>query len=47
MNEMTIKNRYPLPLIQEMLAHLQMARWYTKLDLRDEYYHLRMAEGEE
>ena len=44
---MTIKNRYPLPLIQEILARLQKARWYTKLDLRDGYYHLRIAEGEE
>ena len=47
MNEMTIKNRYPLPLIQETLARLQKARWYTQLELRDGYYHLRIAEGEE
>ena len=44
---MTIKNRYPLPLIQEMLARLQKVRWYTKLDLRDGYYHLHIAEGGE
>ena len=31
LNEMTIKNRYPLPLIQETLARLQKAKWYTKL----------------
>ena len=47
LNEMTIKNRYPLPLIQETLARLQKARWYTKLDLRDGYYHLCIAKGEE
>ena len=47
LNEMTIKNQYPLPLIQEMLARLQKARWYTKFDLRDGYYHLYIAEGEE
>jgi len=47
LNEMTVKNRYPLPLIQETLARLQKARWYTKLDLRDGYYHLRIAKGEE
>ena len=47
LNEMTIKNRYPVQLIQETLARLQKARWYTKLDLRDGYYHLRIAEGEE
>ena len=33
LNEITIKNRYPLPLIQETVAHLQKAQWYTKLDL--------------
>ena len=45
LNEMTIKNRYPLPLIQETLARLQKAKWYTKLDLREGYYHLRIAKG--
>ena len=47
LNEMTIKNWYPLPLIPETLACLQKVRWYTKLDLRNGYYHLRFAEGEE
>ena len=47
LNEMTIKNRYLLPLIQKMLARLQKARWYTKLDLGDGYYHLRITVGEE
>ena len=49
MYEMTIKNLYPLPLIQKTLARLPVkkARWYTKLDLRDGYYHLRIVEGEE
>ena len=46
-NQRTIKNRYPLALIQETLARLQNARWYTKLDLSDGYYYLRMTEGEE
>ena len=44
---MTIKNRCPLPLIQETLTRLQNARWYTKQDLRDGYYHPRISEGEE
>ena len=47
LNEMTIQDRYPLSLIQETLACMQKARWYTKLDLRNGYYHLRIAEGEE
>ena len=46
LNEMTIKNRYPLTLIQETLARLHKARWHTKLDLRDGYYHLCITEGE-
>ena len=46
LNERTIKNRYHLPLIQETLARLQNAKWYTKLDLRNGYYHLRITEGE-
>jgi len=47
LNEITIKNQYPLPLIQETLARLQKAKWYTKLDMRGAYNLLRMAEGEE
>ena len=47
LNEMTIKNRFPFPLIQETLARLQNARWYTKLELRDGYYYLRISEGKE
>ena len=47
LNEITVKNRYPLPLIQETLMRLQKAKWYTKLDLRGAYNLLRIAEGEE
>jgi hypothetical protein len=34
LNNMTIKNRYPLPLIQEMINKLQHARYFTTLDVR-------------
>ncbi|KAH0611235.1 uncharacterized protein H6S33_011662 [Morchella sextelata] len=47
LNELTVKNRYPLPLIRETLDHLSKAKWYTKLDLRQGYNQIRMAEGEE
>jgi len=33
LNALTIKNRYPLPLIQETLAQLSKAKFYTKLDV--------------
>ena len=47
LNDITIKNRYLLPLIQETLSHLKGAKWFTKLDMRGAYNLLRMAEGEE
>ena len=47
LNEITIKDRYPLPLIRETLAQLSKARYFTKLDIKDTYYLVRMAEGEE
>jgi hypothetical protein len=47
LNEITIKNRYPLPLIRETLNRLAKAKWYTKLDLRWGYIQIRMAKGKE
>jgi len=46
-NRITIKNRYPLPLIGEMLDRLQGAKIYTKMDIRDAYYRIQIREGEE
>src|SRR5690606_4894087 len=47
LNEGTIKNRYPLPLIQETLMRLQKAKYYTKIDAKGAYNLLRIAKGEE
>ena len=47
MNEGTIKNRYPLPLVKETLMRLAQARIFTKLDVRGAYNLIRMKEGEE
>jgi len=46
-NEGTIKNRYPLPLIRKTLMRISKARFFTKLDVRGVYNLIRMAEGEE
>ena len=47
LNKITIKNRYPLPLVSEMLDRLSRAKIFTKLDLRDAYHRLRIKEGDE
>jgi hypothetical protein len=47
LNDITIKNRYPLPNIQELRDRLSRAKFFTALDLRDGYHLIRMKEGEE
>jgi hypothetical protein len=46
LNKVTIKNRYPIPLVSEMLNRLSKAKVFTKLDLRDAYYRLQIKEGD-
>lgn len=46
LNEITIKNRAPLPLIEEQLFLLRNATIYTKLDLKAAYNLVRIAEGD-
>ena len=47
LNRITRKDRYPLPLISDLLDAPSKARIYTKLDLRHAYHLLRVAEGDE
>jgi hypothetical protein len=47
LNDMTIKNRYPLPLIQELVDKLSKARFFTKLDVRWGFNNVRIKEGDE
>ena len=47
LNKVTVKNRYPLPLISEILDRLSGARVYTKLDLRDAYHRIPIRKGDE
>ncbi len=47
LNEMTIKNRYPLPLISELIDKLRGAKHFTKLDVRWGYNNVRIKEGDE
>ena len=34
LNDMTVKNKYPLPLISELVNQLRGAKYFTKLDIR-------------
>ena len=47
LNEATIKNRYPLPLIGELIDKLKGAKYFTKLDVRWGYNNVRIKEGDE
>ncbi|KAF6767282.1 reverse transcriptase, partial [Kalmanozyma brasiliensis GHG001] len=47
LNEVTVKNRAPLPLIEEQLFLLRNAKIYTKLDLKAAYNLVRIADGDE
>ena len=47
LNKVTVKNKYPIPLIADLFDQLGRARYFTKLDLRSGYYQVRIAEGDE
>ena len=47
LNNLTVKNRYPLPLIRETLNLLTLSVIFTKLDIIAAFNKLRMAEGKE
>uniref|UniRef100_A0A8K9UM86 Gypsy retrotransposon integrase-like protein 1 n=1 Tax=Oncorhynchus mykiss TaxID=8022 RepID=A0A8K9UM86_ONCMY len=47
LNDITVKNRYPLPLMSSAFEILQGARFFTKLDLRNAYHLVRIREGDE
>ena len=44
LNALTVKNRTPLPRIDDLIDQLRGAKWFTSLDLRQGYNQLRMSE---
>nr|GFC62967.1 putative reverse transcriptase domain-containing protein [Tanacetum cinerariifolium] len=42
LNKLTIKNRYPLPRIDDLFDQLQGSSVYSKIDLRSDYHQLRV-----
>ena len=47
LNEWTIKNNYPLPLISDVLENIGTKKLFTKMDLRWGYNNVRIKEGNE
>nr|GEW35269.1 putative reverse transcriptase domain-containing protein [Tanacetum cinerariifolium] len=44
LNKLTVKNRYPLPRINDLFDQLQGSRVYSKINLRSGYHQLRVRE---
>ncbi|XP_027768491.1 uncharacterized protein LOC114074698 [Solanum pennellii] len=47
LNKEIVKNKYPVPLVQDLMDKLSKACWFTKLDLRAGYWQVGIAEGVE
>ena len=47
LNEWTIKNNYPLPLISDVVENIGTKKIFTKIDLRWSYNNVQIKEGDE
>ena len=46
LNKVTVKNKYPLPRIDDLFDQLKRATVFSKIDLRSGYYQLRVKESD-
>jgi hypothetical protein len=42
LNAVTVKNKYPLPRIDDLLDQLKDAKFFSKIDLRSGYHHMKI-----
>ncbi len=47
LNDITIKDKYPLPLYTTMMNWFQKAKFFTKLDLKNGYHNIQMKKSHE
>ncbi|XP_015271184.1 PREDICTED: RNA-directed DNA polymerase homolog, partial [Gekko japonicus] len=47
LNAVSLSNAYPLPLIKDLVAEATKGKIFSKLDLRDAYFRVRIREGDE
>jgi len=47
LNDQTVKNNYPLPLITELINNMGSKKVFTKMDLRWGFNNMRIKEGDE
>ncbi|KAL0325305.1 UNVERIFIED_CONTAM: RNA-directed DNA polymerase [Sesamum radiatum] len=47
LNKITLKNKYPIPVVADCFDRLTRAKYFTKIDLRLGYWQVRIKEGDE